>query len=60
MEALKMSHTTLQDFYQGMKMPTYDGSNIYSQIRKFNEDVVTKNTRMDSLANRGFEHSFGK
>lgn len=25
MEALKMSHSTLQDYYQGMKMPSYDG-----------------------------------
>lgn len=25
MEALKMSHSTLQDYYQGMKMTTYDG-----------------------------------
>ena len=30
MEALKMSQTTLKDFYQGMKMTTFDGSNIYS------------------------------
>jgi hypothetical protein len=29
MEALKMSHSTLKDFYQGMKMPTYDGQNVY-------------------------------
>lgn len=29
MEALKMSHSTLQDYYHGMKMPTYDGNNIY-------------------------------
>lgn len=25
LEALKMSHSTLQDYYKGMKMPTYDG-----------------------------------
>ncbi len=29
LEALKMSHSTLQDYYKGMKMPTYDGHNIY-------------------------------
>ena len=28
-EALKMSHSTLQDYYHGMKMPSYDGKNIY-------------------------------
>jgi len=27
-EALKMSHSTLNDFYRGMKMPSYDGKNI--------------------------------
>ena len=29
MEALKMSHSTLQDYYQSLKMPSYDGQNIY-------------------------------
>ena len=29
MEALKMSHSTLQDYYHGMKMPSFDGANIY-------------------------------
>jgi len=29
LEALKMSHSTLQDFYSGMKMTNYDGQNIY-------------------------------
>ena len=37
-----MSHTTLQDYYQGMKMPTYDGNNIYQQIRRMNEPIITK------------------
>ena len=27
-EALKMSHSTLDDFYQGMRQPRYDGSNV--------------------------------
>jgi hypothetical protein len=40
MEALKMSQSTLKDFYQGMKMTTFDGSNIYHQIRKMNEEPV--------------------
>ena len=31
-EALKMSHSTLDDFYKGMKMPAYDGKNILNQI----------------------------
>lgn len=30
MEALKMSQSTLKDFYSGMKMTTFDGTNIYS------------------------------
>merc|ERR1712167_71855 len=33
MEALKMSNSTLADYYQGMKMPNYDGKNIFTQIR---------------------------
>ena len=36
MEALKMSHSTLGDFYKGMKMPNYDGKNIFNQIRSLN------------------------
>lgn len=30
MEALKMSHSTLSDYYRGMKMPNYDGRNIFT------------------------------
>lgn len=29
MEALKMSHSTLADYYRGMKMPNYDGQNVF-------------------------------
>ena len=36
MEALKMSHSTLSDYYSGMKMPNYDGKNIFNQIRGMN------------------------
>jgi len=36
MEALKMSHSTLADHYKGMKMPNYDGQNIFAQMRSFN------------------------
>ena len=32
-EALKMSHATLNDFYKGMKMPTYDGQNVMRQVQ---------------------------
>ena len=32
-EALKMSHSTLDDFYKGMRQPRYDGSNVLNQIR---------------------------
>lgn len=28
-----MSYSTLDDFYRGMKMPTYDGKNMFSQMR---------------------------
>lgn len=35
-----MSQSTLKDYYQGMKMTTFDGTNIYTQIRKMNEDPV--------------------
>ena len=31
-EALKMSHSTLDDFYKGMKMPAYNGNNIHQQM----------------------------
>ena len=27
-EALKMSNSTLQDFYKGMSMPNFDGQNV--------------------------------
>lgn len=30
MEALKMSHSTLSDYYKGMKMPNYDGQNVFA------------------------------
>ena len=36
MEALKMSHSTLSDYYNGMKMPNYDGQNIFAQMRSLN------------------------
>jgi hypothetical protein len=32
MEALKMSNSTLNDYYKGMKMPNYDGRNVFTQI----------------------------
>ncbi len=31
-----MSYSTLDDFYRGMKMPNYDGKNIYQQMRSLN------------------------
>jgi hypothetical protein len=36
MEALRMSHSTLADYYRGMKMPSYDGKNVFNQIRSLN------------------------
>lgn len=53
MEALKMSQSTLKDYYSGMKMTTFDGNNIYSQIRKMNEEPAAFNAR------GGFNQSFG-
>ena len=35
-EALKMSYSTLDDFYRGMKMTNYDGKNIFNQMRSLN------------------------
>jgi hypothetical protein len=29
-EALKMSNSTLDDYYRGMKMPNYDGKNVFT------------------------------
>lgn len=36
MEALKMSNSTLGDYYRGMKMPYYDGKNVFENIRSLN------------------------
>ena len=50
-EALKMSHSTLSDYYRGMKMPNYDGQNVFTQIRNLNsagigfEEVTDPNAR---------------
>ena len=53
LEALKMSHSTLHDFYNGMKMPQYDGQNIYQQIKRLNEPAVQRSTDANY-------HSFGR
>lgn len=39
-EALKMSNSTLDDYYRGMKMPAYDGKNIYQQMRMLNSNAT--------------------
>lgn len=39
-EALKMSYSTLDDLYRGMKMPNYDGFNIYHQMRSLNAQTT--------------------
>lgn len=39
-EALKMSYSTLDDYYRGMKMPSYDGKNIYQQMRMLNSNTT--------------------
>ena len=65
-----MSQSTLKDFYSGMKMTTFDGNNIYSQIRKMNEEPVGMASmaaarQVEGLTrgannNGGFNQSFGK
>ena len=29
-----MSHSTLDDFYKGMRQPRYDGSNVLNQLKQ--------------------------
>ncbi len=69
-----MSQSTLKDFYSGMKMTTFDGTNIYSQIRKMNEDPVgtasqlaarqldaaPRGSSASAYNTAGFNQSFGK
>ena len=38
-EALKMSHSTLDDFYQGMRQPRYDGSNVLEQLQSMQKST---------------------
>ena len=33
-EALKMSHSTLDDFYKGMRMQKYDGQNVLNSLKQ--------------------------
>ena len=35
-----MSYSTLEDYYRGMKMPQYDGRNIYNQMRNLNAETT--------------------
>lgn len=35
-EALKMSNSNVGDYYQGTKMPSYEGQNIFTQNRGLN------------------------
>ena len=32
-----MSHSTLSDYYKGMKMPNYDGENVFAQMKSLND-----------------------
>jgi membrane protease subunit (stomatin/prohibitin family) len=45
MEALKMSNSTLADYYQGMKMPNYDGQDIMKQMRNLNNTTLQEQQR---------------
>lgn len=48
-----MSHSTLEDFYKGMRQPRYDGSNVLNQLKMLSGGVtrtetvtVTKTTKV--------------
>ena len=36
-----MSNSTLDDFYRGMKMPNYDGKNLFTQMNGLNSGPNT-------------------
>jgi len=36
-----MSNSTLDDFYRGMKMPNYDGKNVFGQMNILNSGPNT-------------------
>ena len=43
-EALKMSHSTLDDFYKGMRQPRYDGSNVLNQLKQLQGGATLQQT----------------
>lgn len=43
-EALKMSHSTLDDFYKGMRQPRYDGSNVLNQLKQLQGSATIQQT----------------
>ena len=65
LEALRMSQSSLNELYAGVKMPQFEGNNLLSQIRLMQESsatvvqktIVEKHTRKSESA---FDQSFGQ
>mgnify|MGYP000848814297 CR=1 FL=1 len=39
-----MSHSTLDDFYKGMRQPRYDGSNVLNQLKQLSGGATMQQT----------------
>ena len=39
-----MSHSTLDDFYKGMRQPRYDGSNVLNQLKQLQGSSTMQQT----------------
>ena len=39
-----MSHSTLDDFYKGMRQPRYDGSNVLAQLKSVQGSTTIQQT----------------
>lgn len=59
-EALKMSHSTLDDFYKGMKMPKYDGQNVMGQLQQLQTITTIKETVTVTENRFNNNQSFGR
>ena len=46
-EALKMSNSTLEDYYRGMKQQGYDGKNIHSQMKNLQMNTMSSQIHED-------------
>lgn len=54
-EALKMSSSTLEDYYRGMKMPNYDGQNVYNQMRQMNAGATAASQVHQNMDSDSYE-----